>query len=60
MDEIQLRMRVTDVALVANAIESHIMAGDSQENTADLTRILAWYRYRLARAANATATANAR
>jgi hypothetical protein len=54
MDELQLRMPVKDVTKVADAVESHLMAGDAGPNTEDLERILTWLRYRIARAQRIT------
>ncbi len=56
MDELQLRMTIPKVTAMADAIESHIMAGDAEEQAPLLAEILTWLRYRLARAASATTT----
>jgi hypothetical protein len=50
MDEIQLRMQVGDVGLVADAIQRDIAATPAEQDTTELARILAWLRYRIARA----------
>jgi len=49
MDELQLRMKVPKVELIADALESHVMTGDAQEHTAELTELVTYLRYRLAK-----------
>lgn len=49
MDLIQLKMPPERAVLMANAIESHIISGDAQENEAALQDILVWLRYRVSR-----------
>jgi hypothetical protein len=56
MDEIQLRMKVTDVARMADAIDRDINGGYSGTDEPGLISTLAWLRYRLARAAAAPAS----
>lgn len=60
MDELQLRMPVTDVTLVADAIEQHLDTAETGGRTEDLERILTWLRYRIARAQRITPPAPSR
>lgn len=54
MDELQLRMPVKDVTLVADAIKFYIEDGKNPSRDEDLERILTWLRYRIARAQRIT------
>ena len=47
MDLMQLKMPPERVAKVADAIETHIMSEDAQENAQELDQVLVWLRYRL-------------
>lgn len=46
MDLIQLKIPPEKLAKMANAIETHIISGDAQEDAQDLQKILTWLRYR--------------
>jgi len=54
MDELQLRMPVKDVVLMADAIEFYVDDGKNPGRDQDLERILSWLRYRIARAQRVT------
>ena len=49
MDLLQLKMPADKVELLADALETHLNSGDAHEDAAELTTILTWLRYRLAR-----------
>lgn len=49
MDLIQLKVPPDRAVLMANAIESHIISGDAQEDEKELQDILVWLRYRISR-----------
>jgi len=49
MDEIQLRMPLDRVVLVADSIERDITTGAAEENEPELRELLTWLRYRVSR-----------
>lgn len=49
MELIFLKVPPERIELMANAIESHVMAGDAQHNTQQLNEIITYLRWRLAK-----------
>lgn len=50
MDEIQLRMKISKVVLIADAIEQHIDTRETGGRDEELDKILTYLRYRIAKA----------
>lgn len=54
MNDIQLRLSKHRVELIADAIEQHIDSGETGGRDAELTELLTYLRYRLARTGRIT------